>query len=153
MLLFIIYRKQLVAAAKLSELLDLNLNFIRKFFQTTIPVIINESLWALGFTMFTFIYARMGTEVIAGINIFKTIEGMGMVLFYGLAQACAVTVGNKIGAGEEEQARLYARRYSIISPLIALVVGLLILATANPILSVYKVSEEVLLSTNGEPAK
>jgi putative MATE family efflux protein len=144
LLLFIIYRKQLVAAAKISELTDFNLNFIRKFFQTTIPVIINETLWALGFTMFTLIYARMGTDVIAGINIFKTIEGLGMVLFYGLAQACAVTVGNKIGAGEEEQARLYARRYSIISPLIAVFIGIIILITANPILSIYKVSEEVL---------
>lgn len=122
-LLFVIYRGKLVPAAKLKELMDFKFAFVKKFFQTTIPVILNESIWALGIMMFTIVYARMGTSVVAGVNIFSTIERVSLVLFFGLGQACAVSVGHCIGSREEEKALDFAKRYSILGPVTGLLIG------------------------------
>jgi Na+-driven multidrug efflux pump len=40
--------------------------------------------------MFAVVYARMGTGIIAAINIFATVERVSMVIFFGLAQAATV---------------------------------------------------------------
>lgn len=84
-LLYVIYRWSLVPAARLNDLIDSSLEFAKRFFKTTIPVILNESFWALGVMMFTVVYAKMGTAVVAGVNIFSTIERISLVLFSGLA--------------------------------------------------------------------
>lgn len=143
-LLYVIYRGSLVPAARLSEILDFSFEFVKRFFKTTVPVILNESLWALGVMMFTVVYARMGTAVVAGVNIFSTIERISMVLFFGLAQACAVSVGNQIGAGDERMARGFAKRYSLVGPVLGLVIGGLLALGAGPLLSIFHVPSATL---------
>lgn len=139
----IVYRRRLVPAAKIRELTDVTFAFIKKFFQTTVPVILNETLWAIGVTMFVLVYARLGTDVIAAINIFNTVERVSMVLFFGLSQACAVTVGHKIGAGKEREAFIFAGQYSVFGPLVGFLIGIGLIFSTDNILSVFQVSTEV----------
>jgi putative MATE family efflux protein len=143
-ILFIVYRNAWAPAAKLRELIDVNWAFICKFFRTTIPVILNELLWALGVTMFAVVYGRMGTDIIAGVNIFSTIERISMVFFFGLAQACAVTIGHRIGEGREEKAFQIAREYATVGPVVGLLIGGILLALSRPFLMVYQVSGPTL---------
>lgn len=142
-LLFFIYHRRLPPAIKRNDLHGVNRAFMMRFFKTTTPVILNEFLWALGMTMYTVVYARMGTEVVAAVNISGTIERLSMVLFFGLAQACAVTVGHQIGAGVETKARSYAGRYAFFGPGIGLLIGGILLTAAGPMLSLFQVSGAV----------
>jgi len=139
-ILVIVYRKGYAPAAKLSEMLDVSFDFVKRFFKTTVPVILNESLWAIGVTLYSIVYARMGTEVIASINIFSTVERISMVLFMGMANAAAVMLGNRIGAGDEEKAFDYAKRFALLGPTLGMVTGLFLILTSDVILSVYNVS-------------
>ena len=141
--LAVIYSKKMVPAAKIKEMLDLSSVFVKRFFHTTLPVILNESLWALGITMFSVVYAHMGTEVIAAINIAGTVERVAMVLFFGMAQACAVMVGNQIGASKKGEAFRYAKKFSLLGPLLGLGIGLSLILSANLILKTYHVSVAV----------
>lgn len=140
--LLIIYRKRLVPAAQFKELTDLTPVFVQRFFKTTLPVILNESLWALGVTMFTVVYAHMGTAVVAGVNIFATIERLAFVLFFGLAQACAVTVGHDIGAGNEDKAFNRGKQYSLAGSVFSLFIGWSLVLLSPLILSFFKISVE-----------
>ncbi len=46
------------------------------------------------------IYARIGTASIVAVNIAATIEGrLAFVAFIGVGTACAIMIGNRIGAG------------------------------------------------------
>lgn len=143
-ILITVYRNNLVPAASWSQLTSISKPFVKKFFQTTIPVILNESLWAGGVTMYAAVYARMGTEIIAAINISATVERIAMVLFFGMAQACAVMVGHKIGAGDNETAFRYAKRFSILGPSIGILIAALLLISIPWILSFYQVDKGVL---------
>lgn len=143
LILFAVYRKNNVIAAKFSELMDLSKTFILNFFKVTIPVILNESIWALGVTMYAIVYARMGTEVIASTNISSTVERITWVIFMGLGNACAVMIGHKIGEGNEKDAFIYAKRFIILGPVFAIFAGILVFFTSPWILSAYKVSPVV----------
>ncbi|KUO75786.1 MAG: MATE family efflux transporter [Clostridia bacterium BRH_c25] len=144
MLLWIVYSKQDVTAASIREMTDLTAGFVKQFFKVTVPVILNESMWALGVTMYAIAYARMGTEVIASINITSTIERIVWVVFMGFGSACAVMIGNQIGSGDDKQVFLYAKRFAIIGPAAAILTGIFVILISRWMLIPYKVSPIVL---------
>jgi putative MATE family efflux protein len=143
-LITIIYRNKYVIAGTLKEFLDISFEFVKNFYKVTIPVILNEGIWALGVTVYSIVYARMGTEVIAATNIVSTIERIAFVTFLGFGNACAVMVGNKIGAKREDQAFIYAVRFLVINTVLGVAAGLLIYLGSPYILSVYNVSQTAL---------
>lgn len=143
-LVFIVYRWALVPAANFREMLNIPIDYIKKFLKTTIPVIMNEGMWSLGVTMYTVVYARMGTGIIAAVNIASTVERLALVLFFGMAQACAVMVGNQIGSGDEEKAFRYAKRFAFLGPAIGVFISLTILWSSSWITSFYHVNATVI---------
>jgi len=108
------------------------------------PVILNELFWSLGITTYSIIYGRMGTGAIAAINIVGTLEQMAFVVFISIANATSVLVGNRIGAGKEEEAHTYAGRSLGLGIAGGILVGILLQVVKTPVFSFYNVSSEVL---------
>ena len=140
-LLVLVYVWKTPAAATFKELFHLDWPFIKKFFTTTLPVIINETLWSLGITTYSAVYARIGTEAIAAFTVARTIEQLMFVFFMGIGIACAIMVGNRIGAGEEKIAYIYSKRSLFTAIIVALVLGIILVFASSPILSLYKISD------------
>ena len=141
-ILAITYARSLPPAARLSELVGgYNRQFLPVVLKTSFPVVINETLWSLGVTMYNIIYARIGTESIAAVNIAVTIEGLAFVLFIGISEATGILIGNRIGANEEQLAFDYARRSLILSTAGAILMGGVIFLASDFILGFFKVSE------------
>ncbi len=128
-------------AGRLSEIFTLDWGFFGRFLRTTAPVVLNEFLWALATTVYAGIYARIGTESIAAVNISSSIEQMGYVTFIGLANACAIMVGNRIGAGESGRAFEYSKRFIAICLAGSLLLGLILLLVSPALLNLYAISE------------
>ncbi|PID55737.1 MATE family efflux transporter [candidate division KSB3 bacterium] len=126
-----------------SDFLRINSTLIRQFFKTAFPVLVNELSWVLGMTMYTVVFARMGTAEIAAMNIVGPVEGLSVGAFLGMANAGATMIGNQIGAGRDGRASRYAARFSVLSPLGAVGMGLVIAFCAPTIVSYFKVSREV----------
>lgn len=141
-LLVVVYWFKFPVAASLKELTDFDLVFIGKVIKPMLPVMLNELFWSLGITTYNVIYGRMGTESIAAINIVSPIEQMAFVLFIGLANATSVLVGNRIGAGKEEEAYLYAGRSIGLGIAGGLVMGIILQFAKVPILALFHVSPE-----------
>jgi putative MATE family efflux protein len=140
LMLFAVYGKKNIIAAKFSEMFYLSAAFVKNFFKVTLPVILNESIWSLGVTLYAVVYARMGTEVIASTNISSTVERITWVIFMGLGNACAIMIGNKIGEGNEKDAFLYAKRFIILGPSFAIIAGILVALNSHYILLAYNIS-------------
>ncbi|GFP75853.1 MATE family efflux transporter [Clostridium fungisolvens] len=143
LMIFVVYKFKFPLAAKPKELLDLSMEFAKRFFKITIPVILNESFWALGVTIYSVVYAHMGTAIVASTNIVSTIDRLAMVVFLGFGNAAAIMIGQKIGQKDEKTAFLYAKRFIIMNPLLGVIVGLIIYLGAPSILFAYSVSPEV----------
>ncbi len=146
-LVWLVYRRNSPAAATLSQLRQFDPAFSWKVLRPVLPVAINEILWSFGITAYSVAYARIGTESIAAMNIFSTIDGLAFTVFIGIGNACAILVGYWIGAGDEKQAFRYALRSLGLGILLALVTGLLVRLGSPFILTFYKVSPEVIEAT------
>ncbi len=109
-LLTIIYTRNSPVAASLRELTSFDRVFLSKVIKPMLPVILNELFWSLGITTYNVIYGRMGTQSYAAINIVSTVEQVAFVIFIGISNATSVMVGNRIGAGREEEAYRCAGR-------------------------------------------
>lgn len=146
-LVILVYRRKLPAAASSEQLLEIDLRFSWTVLKPVIPVAINEILWSFGITAYSVAYARIGTESIAAMNIFGTIDGLAFTIFIGIGNACAILVGYWIGAGDEKQAFRYALRSLSLGILLAIITGLIVRQISPSILTLYKVSTPVIDAT------
>jgi len=93
LLLIIAYHQKLPVAARFKDLLNYRILSLSKFFKTTLPVIATEIAWSFGIATYNVVYARIGTESIAAINIAGTLDRLIFVVFIGLGNACAIMIG------------------------------------------------------------
>jgi putative MATE family efflux protein len=138
-----IVRKNKVISPRLKDIKRLNLKYIRNILTTAIPVILNDVFWALGMTMYSAAYARIGTAAIAAIQIANTAQNIFIVISIGLASSCAVMLGNEIGSGDKERAMLYAKRFLIIGTSAGLVLGVILILISPIVLLMFSNSQAV----------
>jgi putative MATE family efflux protein len=131
-------------AARIPEMFAFDRNFLKQILRRTVSVMGNEFFWGLGMSMYPVIIAHISTESIAAYNIISTLDNFGFVFFFGLSDACAILVGNTIGAGREELAHQYARRVIRIALVAGLLMGSIIFIAGPGIISIYKISPTVL---------
>ncbi|WP_053956777.1 MATE family efflux transporter [Inediibacterium massiliense] len=138
-----IYFTKGVLAAKAREMFSLTKDFIKKVFDTVIPVVLNEGCWALGFVIYSVAYGRIGMQAMASVQICNTIINIFMVFIFGMSNGSVVMIGNQIGAGHEEQAKIYAKRFSLLACLAGIGLASILAISAPFILSFFKISYEV----------
>ena len=142
-LLYTIYSTKGILAARVKDLFDWNKEFINRYIKTVSPVIFNEGLWALGHILYSVAYASIGKEATAAIQLTTTIQNIFFVLIRGLASACGVMIGNKIGAEEKEKAYDYAIKFIILSTIMGLFLGLIMALTPDLTLKLFKIEPEL----------
>ncbi len=147
-LVLITYWKKYPVASRINELLGLNLGFFVKIFKPVFPVILNELLWSLGVTVYSVVYARIGTPSIAAMNIVATVDNLALVPFMGLSTAIAINTGHKIGAGEEDQAFRDVGRTLGLTAGIAILISAIVLLIKGPVIGLYKITPDVAIYTN-----
>lgn len=136
--------KRYVLRCPLRELFRFPTGFVRQFFKIALPVFVNEALWALGVAGTNMVFGRMGESNIAALTIARTVENIAFVLIIGLCNACGVMIGKSIGEGENERAKTYAKRFTLLVPAVCVGVGLLIVLLRSPILSLFALSAEAV---------
>lgn len=137
-IIYFVYKDIEPLAATLKEMTDWTGEFVNRYLKTTYPVIVNEAFWALGQVMYSVAYARIGEEATAAVQIASTIQNVFFVIVRGLANACTVMVGNKIGAGDEEGAYNYAIQFLTMSTISGLILGLILALTPDLTLRLFR---------------
>ena len=145
-LIFSAFEKNLLVGP-VRELLDFNLKQLGEFCARALPVMSNEGLWALGMLMLNRIYANMGYEYYAGMTIFKTFSELAFAFYVGLGNACVIMVGKSIGSGKIQRGVSDARRFSVLVPLMGLVVGLTMIAARHPLVSLFAMGDNLSATT------
>ena len=87
----------------IKELLSWDRVFLKRYLNTTYPVILNETFWSLGTVLYFVAYAKIGVVAAAAVQILSTVQNIFMVLTRGLASACTIIVGTTIGGGDEKK--------------------------------------------------
>jgi Na+-driven multidrug efflux pump len=87
--------------------------------------------------MFSVIYGHLDTMFLSSFKVAGSVERLCLIFFNGLGSACSIMVGNRIGAGEEEHARGYARNFLTISFMLSIVISTALIFLRVPISSIY----------------
>jgi putative MATE family efflux protein len=140
LLLILVYALKTPLAANPLSFFHFSRPFAMNVLRTSLPAAINEVLWSVGFSSYNAVYARIGTDAIAAVNINATIEELMFVLFIGLGNACSVMVGNKIGEGQKHVAYEYAWRFMIIGVTVALIGGGIMFSLRENVVGLYDIS-------------
>jgi putative MATE family efflux protein len=140
LLFILIYAQKTPLAGNPLTFFDFDRPFFGRVLKTTMPAVANELFWSVGITSYNAIYAHIGTDAIAAVNVNATIEELGFVVFMGLGNACAVMVGNRIGAGQKEAAYETVRRMVILAVALALTVGLAVFLVREAVVGLYDLS-------------
>lgn len=149
LLVSLVYIRRTPLAAHPRSFFHFDRPFLMRVLKTSLPAAANEVLWSLGITSYNAVYARIGTDAIAAVNINATIEELFFVLFIGLGNACSVMVGNTIGEGRKETAFEYGRRFTILGVIVALIVGVIVLALREPLIGLYQISPSAAANLRG----
>ncbi|MDZ4907161.1 MATE family efflux transporter, partial [Clostridium perfringens] len=103
-LLGCIYLKKYPGAFKIKQISDLSFDFLKKIMIITTPILINEFFWALGETMYSTVYGRIGTAQVAAMTLTFPIQSFSIGLFSGVSVAAGIMIGNKLGKDENDEA-------------------------------------------------
>ncbi|MGP1444541.1 MATE family efflux transporter [Treponema sp.] len=110
LLLFIIYVliKKPPFLFNILRLFDIKLKLFSTIIKKSTMILYSELTWAVSETVSTALYnTRGGAEVVAGMSAGFAIANLFFICFSGIVTATSVIVGQKLGAGELEEAKQY----------------------------------------------
>ncbi len=109
----------------------------------SLPLMMNETLWAAGTTAVNSCYAYRGLSVVAALNIQSTIYNIFNIMFIAMGDAIAIIVGQQLGAGEIEEAKDSARKIIVMSVTFATLGGLMMFPISFIFPEAYNTNEQV----------
>ncbi len=130
-----------------KELVAFSLRDVGEFFTRSLPVMLNEGLWALGMLTLNRIYANIGYEYYAGMTIFKTFSELAFAFYVGLGNACVIMVGKSVGKGKIRRGVEDARRFAVLVPIMGLVVGGAMIAARQPLVALFAAGDNLSATT------
>ena len=87
------------------------------------PMIVNETMWAAGYTTLNRYYSTRGLDVVAANNINITFFNVFSCTFFALGVAVGIIMGQMLGAGNIEEAKRRSNTLLIISAIMSTAVG------------------------------
>ena len=106
----------------------------RDFWKYTTPVLANEIAWGVGFTMYSVIMGHLGTDAVAANSVANIVKNLIACFCLGLGSGGGIIVGNELGAGKLESAKIYGKRLCKMSIICGVVSGLFLLCICPLIL-------------------
>jgi MATE family multidrug resistance protein len=101
------------------------------------PVSAQQSLLQLGFMGAFVIVAKLGTSPAAVANVLVSLTLLPMQSVTGLGIAAATLVGQTLGRGDEDEARRWGWRTSVVGVLLTAPLGLAVFLAPEPVLSLF----------------
>lgn len=99
----------------------------KDFYKYTLPILGNEMVWGIGFTMYSVIMGHLGSDAAAANSIANIVKNLAICFCTGVANASGVMTGGLLGRGELDKAKAYGSRLVKISIIGGIVSGAVIL--------------------------
>lgn len=141
-LLFFIYKdKDHPLAGSFKEFTSWNLAMLKNILKTSLPVILSETAWSVGTSVYFISYGLIGSYAIAVVQISTNISDFFQALFFGIGSACAVMIGNEIGKNNIDKAFDYSNKFIKITLILSIAFSILLFLFRGQIISFFNLSE------------
>ncbi|MBR5615011.1 MAG: MATE family efflux transporter [Clostridia bacterium] len=138
-----VYGKKLLQAAPIKELFSVPVEMLGGYFKAAVPVIVNEGAWAIGTTVYSWVFSQISTDATVIMTIVQNVERLLLVFFHGGGNATGILVGKMIGSGEYDKAYNVSKRLCIMNSIFSLAVSALFVFVRPIVLMPYNITPEV----------
>lgn len=111
----------------------------------TMPLMLNEALWAAGCALLLQCYSIRGYDVVTACNIASTIANVFNVAFLAMGNAVGIIVGQLLGAGKMAEAADTDRKLIVFSVAICILIGGVMALVAPVFPRIYNTTPQVRL--------
>lgn len=99
-----------------------------RFWQKTVPLLINNLAWGIGFSMYSVIMGHLGTDAVAANGIANISKNLVVCFCLGLGNAGNIIVGNRLGADRLQEAKEVGETLTKTAIIAGIVSGLVLIA-------------------------
>lgn len=127
---------------KLKNIFNTDKILKRDFWKYTTPILLNQIIWGIGFTMYSVIMGHLGTDAVAANSIANIIKNLVICFCIGLSNGGSIIVGNELGAGRLKNAKLYGGKLCKLAVIYGVVAGVIMLLLCPFILKLTNLSPQ-----------
>ena len=113
----------------------------KDFWKYTLPVLGNEIVWGVGFTMYSVIMGHLGTNAVAANSIANIIKNLIVCFCIGISTGGGIIIGNELGAGRLDTAKEYGRKLCRLSVILGIISGIVMFMLSPLILKLSNLSD------------
>ncbi len=133
LLCFVVSVRSKDVKLKLSFLFLRNKALFQDFMKMSLPALLNDVVWGLGFSMYSVIIGQfLGTDMVAANSLVTVVRNLGTTLCFGVGSGGGILLGQLIGESKMEEADTAAKKVLRLSIITGLIGGVVILI-ATPI--------------------
>lgn len=98
-----------------------------RFWQKTVPLLINNLAWGIGFSMYSVIMGHLGTDAVVANGIANISKNLVVCFCLGLGNAGSIIVGNRLGADRLQEAKEVGETLTKTAIIAGIVSGLVLI--------------------------
>ncbi|MGN1122760.1 MAG: MATE family efflux transporter, partial [Eubacterium sp.] len=88
-------------------------------------------------------FVNMGYEYFSAVTILRSFENIAFVLFIGICSAASVMIGKSIGQGRIERAIVDSKRFSVIVPVLAVLMSVIIVIFRQQLVGIFNMGNNI----------
>lgn len=128
-----------------KEMFVLDWSFIQPILSKMLPLLVNESLFGFGSTLFIKAFGELGTQSMDAYYVANQIYNCFLFVVSGYGGAISVLVGTRLGQGRIELALKEEDYYLGLSAVLSFVLVTLMILFARPMVILFGITDEVVV--------
>ncbi|MGB7595091.1 MAG: MATE family efflux transporter [Erysipelotrichaceae bacterium] len=140
------YRTNQQFMGKLKEMFGFTRNFIQVILRRSSPLIFNETMFAIGSTLYIVIFGRLGSQAMESYYVAVQIGNLFLFLIQGISTANAAILGAELGSGDLKRAKQTGNAFISVAVIFSLVLSINVLLTAQPLVSMFGLEDPFVIS-------
>ncbi|MEG1426568.1 MAG: MATE family efflux transporter [Oscillospiraceae bacterium] len=126
----ILLRKKYFFRLDFLGIFKINWTLFKSMMIKATPLTVNEILFSVGQTIVFTSYMRVSEHLVAAISVADTVVNIAFIIFSGLSSAVAILIGNRLGAGEIQEAKENATKLIVFGVGIGVVISVILFIVA-----------------------
>lgn len=117
-------------------------SLLREYIRVALPVVISDTLLALGNTAVAMVMGRIGSGFVSANSITAVIQQISTVLIQGICHAGCIITGHTLGRGEQERAQEQAWTFLWLGAIVGAAGAGIILLIRSYVIGLYNITPE-----------